>query len=223
MRFEGWPPQAIAWFEGLEQDNSRAYFTATRAVYDECVKAPLLALLDDVQNEFGPGRMFRPNRDVRFSHDKSPYKIQASAVLEREGRGGAYYVEVSADGMLAGAGYYQLWRDQLTRYRQAVAEDGPGEQLAAVLARLEAEGYRLSGEALKTAPRGWPRDHPRVALLRRKGLALFADQPPGGRTLHSRRALDHVTGTWRAATPLLAWLDAHVGPSQDDRDPDGRR
>ncbi len=221
MRFEGWPPEAVAWFEGLEQDNSRRYVETTREVYEACVKGPMLALLDEVEDEFGAGKMFRPNRDVRFSPDKSPYKTQASAVVRREGRGGAYYVEVSADGMLAGAGYYQLWRDQLGRFRQAVLEDGPGDRLLGIVEGLERDGYRVSGEALKTAPRGFDRDHPRVRLLRHKGLAMFADQPPGT-GVSTRQAFTHITTTWRAAGPLVDWLDEHVGPSQEDRNPDGR-
>lgn len=215
MRFTGWPPEAVAWFEGLEQDNSKRYFDATRAVYDECVKGPLLALLEEVADEFGPGRMFRPHRDVRFSADKSPYKTQASAVLHREGRGGASYVEVSADGLLAGAGYYQLARDQLARFRRAVLEDTTGDELMTIVEGLERGGYRVGGEALKTAPRGYDRDHPRVRLLRHKGLAMFADKPPGT-VMATRRALTHVTTTWRAGGPLTAWLDEHVGPSEED-------
>lgn len=213
MGFDGWPPQAIAWFEGLEQDNSRAYFAATRQVYEECVKAPLLALLDEVAAEFGTAHVFRPYRDVRFSADKSPYKRQASALV-----GGMYYVEVSMDGMLAAAGMYHLSRDQLERFRRAVDEDASGGDLAALVADARGRGYTVHGDALKTAPRGYPRDHPRVELLRHKGLALMADLPPG-RALSSRRALDHVVATWRAAAPLNGWLAAHVGPAQED---DGR-
>lgn len=213
MAFDGWSPRAIAWFEGLEQDNSREYFSATRDVYEGEVKAPLLALLAELEGEFGRAKLFRPNRDVRFSADKSPYKTQASAVLHADD-GPAHYVEVSMDGLLAGAGSYQLARDQLARYRAAVDEPGSGEQLAGLVDMLRADGYRIHGEALKTAPRGFSRDHPRAALLRHRGLTLMADIPPG-RTLYSRRALDHVRDTWRAAAPLNEWLRTHVGPTDE--------
>src|SRR5688572_17718362 len=65
--FQGWPPGAFTWFEGLLEDNSKAYFTANRATYDNAVRGPLLALLEDLSEQFGPGKIFRPNRDIRFS------------------------------------------------------------------------------------------------------------------------------------------------------------
>jgi uncharacterized protein (TIGR02453 family) len=218
MGFEGWPPQAFAWFQGLERDNSKAYFQGTRAVYEEHVRGPLLALLAELAEEFGEAHVFRPYRDVRFSADRSPYKTQASAVLgHRGGAGPVYYVEVSMDGLLAASGYYVLSRDQLARYRRAVDEERSGRALERVVADLERAGYRVWGEALKTAPRGFPRDHPRARLLRHKGVTATADLPPGPE-VSSRHALDHVRATWHAAAPLNVWLDAHVGPPEEAPD-----
>ncbi len=214
MRFEGWPPEAFSWFAGLEEDNSKTYFNGTRAIYDEAVRGPLLALLAEVEHEFGEAHVFRPYRDVRFSADKSPYKAQASAVLgERGGPGAIYYVEVALDGLLAASGYYQMSRDQLARYRGAVHEERSGKELEVIVAELEEGGYRVAGEALKSAPRGFPRDHERIRLLRHKGVTVMADLPPGPQ-LSSRAALDHVVTTWRAAAALNRWLDAHVGPAE---------
>ena len=68
----------------------------------------------------------------------------------------------------------------------------------------------MDGATLRTAPRGYPRDHPRIELLRRK--ALFAGRHGGRRRHRPRPALEHVAATWRAAAPLNAWLDDHVGP-----------
>lgn len=215
MGFQGWPPEAFGWFEGLEADNSKTYFTATRGVYESAVKAPLLALLAEVEGEFGGAHLFRPYRDVRFSNDKSPYKTQASAVVGgSRDDGSVYYLEVSMDGLLAAAGYHEMARDQLVRYRAAVHEQATGKRLQQLVAEVEAAGYRVGGEALKVAPRGYPRDHERVRLLRHKGVTISADLPPG-RTLSSRKALDHVVRTWRAATPLTTWLVTHVGPTAD--------
>jgi uncharacterized protein (TIGR02453 family) len=211
MSFQGWPPQALAWFEGLEQDNSKAYFTATRDVYETSVRGPLLELLAEVADEFGEAHVFRPYRDVRFSADKSPYKRQASAVLgDWHGSGASYYLEISLDGVLAASGYYHMDRGQLTRFRQAVDEDRSGDELVGIVEDLEKGGYRIHGETLKSAPRGFAKDHPRIRLLRHKGLAVMADLPPE-EGVHSRRVLDHVTTTWRAAGPLNSWLAEHVG------------
>src|SRR5205085_4348870 len=105
MGFRGWPPEALAFYEGLELDNSRAYWTANKEAYETAVKAPLLALCEAVDERYRPLRMFRPNRDVRFSKDKSPYKTQAAAAGEAEG-GTSWYVALSATGLFVGAGYY---------------------------------------------------------------------------------------------------------------------
>jgi uncharacterized protein (TIGR02453 family) len=212
MRFEGWPPEAITWFEGLEADNSRAYFQSTRPVYDRCVRGPLEALLAEVADEFGEAKVFRPNRDVRFSKDKSPYKDHAAAAIGRP-EGGAYYVHLSADGLLASAGYPLMANDQVDRFRRAVAHDATGPDLDAIVARLRSQRFEISGhEPVKTAPRGYRRDHPRIELIRHRDLFVNRHHPPGA-WLATRKALERVTGTWRAAAALLAWFDQNVGPS----------
>jgi len=205
--FQGWPPQALAWFEGLERDNSRAWFQAHRDTYERCVRAPLDALVAELEPAFGQGRarVFRPNRDTRFSADKSPYKTQAAAMI------GAYYVQVSADGLTAGAGYHHMARDQLERYRPAAAGVA-GAELAQLLAGYERDGLELWGEEVRTAPRGWSRDHPRIALLRRKGVVVGRHDPPTP-WLHTAAARQRVEELWRAARPLVAWLERQVGPS----------
>ena len=149
--FSGWPCAALDFYAGLEADNSRAYFHAHRADYDEAVKAPFLDLSTVVEHEFGPLHVFRPHRDVRFSRDKSPYKTAAAAVTE--GRGGtSYYVQVSAEGLMAASGYYMPAPDQLERWRVAV--DGrAGVSLARAVDSLRARRYEVGAhETLKTAP-----------------------------------------------------------------------
>ena len=97
--FSGWPGAALDFYRELERDNTRAFWLAHRDVYERDVKAPFEALSELVAGEFGPLRMFRPNRDVRFSKDKSPYKTRGYAVTEGDG-GEAYYVEISAMGLV---------------------------------------------------------------------------------------------------------------------------
>lgn len=211
--FTGWPKEAIGWFEGLEADNSKAYFDAHRATYQSSVRAPLEALLAEVAGEFGDGRLFRPNRDVRFSADKSPYKTNAAAIIGSEGHAG-FYVDVSADGLAAGGGYRHLTRDQLTRFRGAVDHEETGAELERLLAGAAAAGLTSFGAALRTAPRGYPLDHPRIELLRLKDVILIRRDPAGG-IMHSPQALDWVRETWRALRPVVDWLDGHVGAPED--------
>jgi uncharacterized protein (TIGR02453 family) len=206
--FDGFGAGAVAWFEGLERDNSRAYFTATRTTYDDEVRGPLEAMLAELTGAFGGEvHVFRQHRDTRFSADKSPYKTRTYGVLHAAGEGNAHYAEISARGLYAAAGYWRMAADQLARYHEAVLAD---DALAAAIGAVERAGLELAPPALKTAPRGMPRDHPRVALLRYKDLIAGRRLAPGP-ALASRAALEHVAATWHAARPLTAWLDEHVG------------
>ncbi len=212
MAFRGFPPEALAFFAGLEADNSKRYWQANKDTYESAAKAPMLELLAEVPDEWQPMHIFRPNRDVRFSSDKTPYKTHIAAVGEREG-GAICYVHLSATGLFAGAGYYHMASDQLERYRHAVDNEKRGSELASIVARLEKARWEIAGsELLKTAPRGYPRDHPRVELLRRKGLVV-AKTFPIAAWLRTRSALGKIVGVWEAGEPVNAWLDAHVGPS----------
>ncbi|HEY7440267.1 MAG TPA: DUF2461 domain-containing protein [Acidimicrobiia bacterium] len=210
--FKGWPKDALDFYVGLEADNSKAYWQAHKAVYDECVKVPLLALSGEIEKEFGPLHVFRPNRDVRFAKDKSPYKTAAAAVTESEG-GASFYVQMSSEGLYAGSGYYHLMPDQLERFRAAVDDDRSGRKLASAVAALRKQRYEVAArESLQRAPRGMPADHPRVELLRMKGIHVGrAFGAPAW--LHTAKALGRITDAWRDAAPVNRWLDRHVGPS----------
>jgi uncharacterized protein (TIGR02453 family) len=209
-RFEGFGRGAVAWFEALERDNTREYFKATRTVYDDEVRGPFEGMLEELSGAFGGAvHVFRQHRDTRFAADKSPYKTRTYGLLHAPGEGNALYAEISARGLYAAAGYWHMAADQLARYRDAVLAD---DALVAAIDAVERTGLELAPPALKTAPRGMPRDHPRVALLRYKDLIAGRRLAPGP-ALATRAALEHVAATWRAARPLTAWLDEHVGPT----------
>jgi uncharacterized protein (TIGR02453 family) len=212
MAFRGWPAEAIEFFEGLEADNSKSYWQDHKSVYDDDVRAPMAALLDAVRNEFGDGSIFRPYRDVRFSKDKSPYKTQLGAAIG-ELAGTVYYVQLSSAGLLAAAGMHGPAPDQIERFRDAVDDDSSGKKLLSIVAAIEKAGYAIGGEALKTAPRGYPKDHARIRLLRHKGLTASKEWAPA-QWLGTAKALDRVIDTWRGLQPLNAWLERHVGPSR---------
>ncbi len=213
MAFKGWPADALAFYVGLEANNSRAFWQEHKATYDGCVKAPFLELSELIEKEFGPLHLFRPHRDTRFSKDKSPYKTAAAAVTESQG-GASYYVQLSAEGLYAGSGYYHLAPDQLERYRAAVGDTRKGKQLASAVDALRKQRYSVeSREALKRVPRGFDADHPHAELLKHKGMHV-------GRTfgapkwLHSAGAYERIVTAWRDAAPVNRWLDRHVGPSE---------
>lgn len=207
MAFDGWPEDALDFYDGLEADNTKTYWTAHRSTYDTQVLGPMTALLEELAPEFGDMKIFRPYRDVRFSKDKSPYKTAIGARL------GDGYVQLSAQGLAAGSGMYGMESDQLDRYRTAVADDRSGPRLERVIGAVREHGIEVHGhETLKTAPRGYPADHPRIDLLRHKGLVAWK-QWPVEPWLGTAAAKDRVAGFLTATRPLCDWLDEHVGPS----------
>ena len=213
-RFEGFGPDVQTWFEGLEGNNSKEYFAASRDFFEESIRDQMAALLDELSKKFGGEvKMFRQNRDIRFSPDKSPYKTNTYGVLYgAEVAAQGLYASVSARGLVAGSGYHVMARDQLDRYRESVAEDQPGAELDKLTAKAEKAGLELWGESLASAPRGYPKDHSRIELLRRKSLTLGASHAFGA-GIDRADGLSFVTKTWRAAAPVTGWLDEHVGPT----------
>lgn len=207
MTFRGWPEDALDFYDGLEADNSKTYWLAHKQVYETCVLQPMTELLEELGPQYGEGKIFRPYRDVRFSKDKSPYKTAIGAVV------GDGYIQLSASGLAAGSGMYQMAPDQLDRYRQAVAAADSGAELEDVIGIVRKHKVDVHGhELLKSAPRGYPADHPRIEWLRCKGLVAWQEWPvqPWLGTAGARK---RITDFLSATAPLNGWLDKHVGQS----------
>ncbi len=218
MAFRGWPAEALEFFEGLEADNSKTYWERNRDTYEEIVRAPMEELLAELEPDWGEGRIFRPYRDVRFSADKSPYKTHIGAMV------GDGYLQLNSDGLAAGSGMWEMAPDQLDRYREAIDDDRRGEDLVGIVTAARAGGLDVTGHGtLKTAPRGYAKDHPRVELLRFKGLIAWKEWPAGA-WLGTKRAKDRVVDFFQRSEPLTVWLRANVGASLlPPPDPPGRR
>lgn len=213
VTFRGFPPEMIHFYEQLGADNSKSFWQAHRDDFQHYVRAPLDDLLAEL-DEFGPFHVFRPHNDLRFSKNKPPYKTHQGAYGEAEG-GSGYYLQVSAEGLMAAAGYYAMAPDQLRRFRAAVDADATGEEVASLVADLQRRRYSIGAiSEVKTAPRGYPTDHPRIELLRRKGLMAWKEFGTP-KWLHSAGAATKVREAWTGAADLCAWLDAHVGPSTE--------
>lgn len=176
----------------------------------------MLALLDDLAEKFGPMRMFRPNRDVRFSKDKSPYKLWAGATSESRAVGGTgYYIEVrNRSGHRVRSEL--MARDQLQRFRTALDDDDNGPAFEALHGALSRRSLPITCGAeppLKTGPRDYPSTHPRSKFLRWKGAAVVQEYDKAG-WMHTPRVLDRIRTVWREAEPLKEWLDINVGRSE---------
>ncbi|MFC4061530.1 DUF2461 domain-containing protein [Planomonospora corallina] len=213
MDFAGFPHEAFEFYRDLTTDNSKEFWKRRREVYENAVRAPMAALAGELSEEFGQVQVLRPQRDSRFSNDKSPYKTYQGAYLDTAPCLG-YWVQIDASGLYASGRFYPYDPAEVARYRETVDSDGSGEELAALVAGLRAGGFDVGGDRLKTRPRGFPEDHPRLDLLRHRKLDVGRRFGPGPR-LASREALDLVRAAWREAGSLLDWVARRVrGPER---------
>jgi uncharacterized protein (TIGR02453 family) len=208
MSFSGFPDEAFMFYEGLEADNSKTYWSRHKPEYEAMVKAPMEALAEELAAEFGQVRLFRPYRDVRFAKDKSPYKTHQGAYAAT-GESIGYYVQLDAAGLYMGAGLYSAQGNQLTRYREAVDEEISGVPLEKIVAEIRSAGYAIEGDRLKTRPRGTPESHPRLDLLRHRSLHVSRRFAPES-WIHTPEVLDRVRVVWRDLTPLVEWFTVHL-------------
>ena len=208
MSFDGFPPAALDFYDDLEIDNTRSFWESKKDVYNESVLAPMKALTAALADEFGAAKIFRPYKDVRFSKDKTPYKTHQGAFVAVAPETG-YYVEVSPRGVRTGGGCYWFSPERLAAFRAAVVHDHYGADLEKRLVAATKKGFEVGGEKLKTKPRGFEADHPRIDLLRHKSLTV-------GRSLgfepviHTATLLDEVRKDWRAIRPVSEWIAEHA-------------
>ena len=205
--FGGFPVAALDFYDDLEMDNTKSFWTAHKDVYDTAVKAPMTALVAALEPEFGKAKVFRPYRDVRFAKDKTPYKTHQGAFVP-SGPSTGWYVQVGAAGVRVGAGFYDATSSRLAAIREAIAADRTGGQLRRIVNRLVRQGWELGGETLRTTPRGYDAGHPRIDLLRHKSMSVgrsYGFEP----VIHTAELLDLVSADWRAAAPFVRWVSAH--------------
>jgi len=206
--FTGIPVAALDFYDDLEMDNTRSFWERHKHVYEESVKAPVTALVEELAGEFGPAKLFRPYRDVRFAKDKTPYKTHQGAFV-RVADATGWYVEVSPRGVRTGGGFYHADPLRLAAVREAVAHERTGPEVEALVEELRAQGFEIGGERLKTRPRGYPADHPRIDLLRHK--AIVASRVIGFEpVIHTPELVDLVRADWRATRPLVEWASEHA-------------
>ena len=206
MSFSGIPVAALDFYEDLEADNTKSFWTAHKHIYDEQVRAPLEALASALEPEFGAPKFFRPYRDVRFAKDKTPYKTHQGMWFEETSR----YVQISAAGLFVAAGYWDTSSGQVDRLRRAVADDVSGRALLRAVATVEKAKFELGGHQLTRVPSGYPKDHPRAELLKYRSLTAHREVGCPA-WLGTAKAKAEIGKAMRAVAPLVAWLDTHVG------------
>ncbi len=206
--FAGFSVAALDFYDDLEMDNTKSFWESHRHTYESEVAAPMKALMAELSTEFGEAKIFRPYRDVRFAKDKTPYKTAQGAFIAA-GPSTGWYIQVAAPGVMVGAGFYDASPARLSSLREAIIHDRHGPELEAILATLQSAGWTLGGDTLKTAPRGYDADHPRITLLRHKSMTLskqYGFEP----FIHTPELLDRVRTDWRELRPLIDWLLSHA-------------
>jgi len=206
--FDGFSEAALDFYDDLEIDNSKSFWQAHRDVYETAIKQPMQALTAELADEFGDAKIFRPYRDVRFSKDKTPYKTHQGAFVAVAPATG-FYLQIGAPGVRTGFGFYEASSARLASFREAIVHDRHGPELERIVAHARASGFDIGGDRLKTSPRGFDADHPRIELLRHRSLVVGRDHGFAA-YIHTAELLDHVRADWRAGRPLIDWVLAHV-------------
>lgn len=209
----------------LERNNSRDWFQKNKERYEAEFRGPALdfvaamqPLLDKVSPRFRAdarkvgGSLFRIHRDTRFSKDKTPYKTHCGIQFRHE-RGKdvhcpGYYLHLAAEGCFLGAGIWHPEKDTLAAIRTRLDADPAGWKKAAG-GRAFRSRWRLAGDALKRAPKGWPVDHPLIEDLRRKDFIAVTD-------LEAEKVVAadfhrELSRRMAESAPLLRWLCDAVG------------
>ncbi|MEM6388719.1 MAG: DUF2461 domain-containing protein [Pseudomonadota bacterium] len=211
----GFQEDAFAFFRELSQNNDRDWFNANKKRFKDGVEAPFIALLEALSNRLsdaprplmgGKSTMFRLNRDVRFSEDKSPYKTNASGLLTPTGSkselAGIVYMQMGAEGGMAVVGFYNLSPKQLGPMREAMIERAG--KLDEVLAALDGAGRSLDPSmSLSSMPKGFTEhaEHRHAEIIKLKSL-MVREQVPKAEWL-SGDVIDRVEALARDCMPLL--------------------
>lgn len=217
-------PRLFAFLRDLKANNTREWFEANKARYEDHVREPALQFIRDFEPHLealspyfraddrrAGGSLFRIHRDVRFARDKSPYKTAVGIQFRHEeGKNvhcPGYYLHLEPGNVFLGAGIWHPEPPTLARIRQAIVDDADGWR--DVTADDDLSGsWELAGDSLARPPKGFPSDHEHVEDLKRKDFIAIANLSQSAAT----RAgfIDEVAARWHTATPLMRYLCAAV-------------
>ncbi len=223
-KFAGFPAQASEFLGGIELNNTKEWFEANREAYKLHLLDPAIAFVSALGEKLlslDPklsaipkvnGSLFRINRDIRFSADKTPYKHHLDVRIwhgeDRKAGTSSFFFRMYAERLIVGAGIHGFDPKRLALYRKLVA--GPkGEELAKLVAKLEKSGFDVGTEHYKRAPRGYDPEHPRARLLRFNALHAGVELPLPPET-RSAKLVPLCMRHYRKLAPLHSWLAANL-------------
>ena len=206
--------EALEFLHALNGNNSKEWFDANRKTYEREIKGPtkvfskeMNAALAELTGDALKAKIFRINRDVRFSKDKTSYNAHLHiSFMPDEGKGAspAWFFALEPEKLIFGAGAFGFSAPVLERVRAQIAA-GEGKDLQTLLAKLTKNGVRLSEPELKRVPRGYDPDEPYAPLLRHKSLTAWRDIT--GSEIATRPGLiKRSMEEFRLLKPLVDWL-----------------
>ena len=219
--FTGFPKELIKFYQNLAKNNSKQWFEKHRNEYEEFVLDPARDFVVEMGNrlrKIAPGinaipkinqSMFKINRDVRFSKDKSPYKTNMG-IWFWEGRGkrmecSGFYFHFEEQRLLLGTGFYMFDKNRLTLFRDAVVDKKRGSELVKAVKKVTGKGYTVGGKHYKRIPSGYDVDHPNAEFLLYNGLhAMVEDKIP--EAFYSKALVDYAFSHYQNMLPLHRWL-----------------
>jgi uncharacterized protein (TIGR02453 family) len=222
--FDGFPSQTVEFLKGLRANNSKAWLDAHRADYEagyvepakrfvEACGRALIAFAPQVQAEPRVlGSIFRINRDIRFSKDKTPYKDHLDLWFwegERKSAVSGFFVRITPDVVVIGGGCHGFDPKRLQAFRAAVAEKSTGLELARIVDQLRRDGLEVGGVGYKRPPAGFSAPAAAEPLLLHNALFAHRDEQVDDR-LGDGRILDVCVDHWRRMAPLHYWLVTNV-------------
>ncbi len=217
--FPGFPPEAMTFFRGLKRNNRREWFQPRKHIFEEKVRAPMVALveaLNAAMMKFAPDyvsdprdAIYRIYRDTRFSPDKRPYKDHIAAVFPRRGMGkhacGCFYFSVAPDEVEVAGGVYMPGPEELRAIRtHLLAHHAEFRRRLRSLRTLMGELW--SGDPLSRVPKGFPAAHPAADLIRCRRWTLYVTLDPALAT--TPRLRPEILRRFRAMTPFVEFLNA---------------
>jgi uncharacterized protein (TIGR02453 family) len=220
-RFEGFPEETVKFISGLGRNNNKEWFTAHRKEYEEFYVQPAKAFVISAGEElkkiapniqYEPrinGSIYRINRDIRFSKDKTPYKNHLSLMFwEGESRkkpSSGFFFRLAPKGYVIGVGVHEFDKDRLNLYRKSLTNTKSAERLNSAIKSIEKSGIKVYGEHYKRLPKGYTvkKSYEKLMLFNSLWAGFGGDHPAD---LHSKTFVKRCMKEWKKIVPLHKWL-----------------
>jgi len=220
-KFNGFPREFISYFENLKKNNSKQWFESNRNDYEKYVLHPSREFVIEMGQRLRRSApeinaipkinksLFKINRDVRFSKDKSPYKTYMGIWLwdghRKRMESPGFYLHVENKGLFVGVGIKMFPKSFLDRYRQAVVDKKLGAELKRAVKKVSDQGYLVDGRHYKKVPRGYEAEHPNAEFLLYNGLTARFEEPVPD-AFFTGAIIDYAYSHYQKMLPLHRWL-----------------